>query len=84
MILTLIYTALLIALCVFCALAAIYHIFQAMQSREQLVAYAEDNGADLEVLSDPLYRKSILVRWADRYDRSPAAKKIAKSCERLI
>ncbi|MEM8529782.1 MAG: type II secretion system F family protein [Chloroflexota bacterium] len=80
MILTLFYTVALIVLCVFCALAAIYHVFLAAHSREQLVAHAEDSGADPEVLSDPLYRRSILVRWADRYDRSPAA---AKDREKL-
>ena len=80
MTLSLLYVALSIALCIFCAIAAIYHIFRSIHGREQLVTHAEDNGADPEVLSDPMHRKSILVRWADRYDRSPIA---AKDRERL-
>lgn len=72
--------ALVGALAVFMALTAGYQLLRAMQARERLIARAEDLAAPPETLSDPLRRKSFLVRWTDRYDRSPAA---AKDRERL-
>ena len=63
--------AVLFGISVFAVLGAAYNLLRAMQVREELVAHAEDVAADPEVLSDPMRRRSFLVRWADRYDRSP-------------
>lgn len=48
----------------------------AAQGRERIVTRAEDLGADPSVLSDPMRRRSFLVRWADRYDRSAGTGKV--------
>lgn len=74
--------AALFGLCVFLLLVSGYHLIRALQAREQLIARAEDLGADPEVLSDPLRRQSFLVRWADRYDRSPDAQRIREQLRR--
>jgi tight adherence protein B len=63
----------LVSVAVFVTIVGLYNLFQAVQSREQIVTRAENLGADPDVLSDPLRRSSFLVRWADRYDRSPKA-----------
>jgi tight adherence protein B len=65
--------AALAALAAFALLCGGYNLLRALRAREQLVTRAENLGADPQTLSDPLRRKSFLVRWADRYDRSPAA-----------
>ena len=72
----------LLALTVLVALVGGYHLVNALRAREQLVAHAEDLAADPSVLSDPLRRKSFLVRWADRYNRSPAAEEIRERLRR--
>lgn len=74
--------AALSGLCVFLLLVSGYHLIRALQAREQLIARAEDLGADPEVLSDPLRRQSVLVRWADRYDRSPEAQSVREQLRR--
>ncbi|MBC8160407.1 MAG: hypothetical protein H7Z42_04235 [Roseiflexaceae bacterium] len=63
--------ALLLGVAVFAATLAVYFMMQAAQAREQLITHTEDLAADPAVLSDPMRRRSFLVRWADRYDRSP-------------
>src|SRR4029079_6311263 len=70
------------ALAVFGMLAGSYHLYRSLQARERLIARAEDLAADPSVLSDPLRRKSFLVRWADRYNRSPAAEEIRERLRR--
>ncbi|MGB9752803.1 MAG: hypothetical protein C0183_21675 [Roseiflexus castenholzii] len=74
--------AVLFGLCVFMLLVSGHHLVRALQAREQLIARAEDVGADPEVLSDPLRRQSFLVRWADRYDRSPQVQHLREQLRR--
>lgn len=70
---TAIQAALLVGVAVFFGTLALVNLFRAMQAQEHMIARAEDVAADPETLSDPLRRGSMLARWADRYDRSPAA-----------
>jgi tight adherence protein B len=72
----------LTSMTVLAAANAAYQLFRAAQSREELVTRAEDLGADPSVLSDPMRRRSFLVRWADRYDRAPRAAKIREILRR--
>lgn len=74
------HVALFFGLTVFSLVSAGYHLLVASRAHEQLVSRAEDLGADPKVLSDPMHRKSGLVRWADRIDRNP---KTAALRERL-
>ncbi|MGQ9550708.1 MAG: type II secretion system F family protein [Roseiflexus sp.] len=74
--------AVLVGLCVFMLLTGGYRLIRALQARENLIARAEGLGADPEVLSDPLRRESFLVRWSDRYDRSPAAQRVREQLRR--
>lgn len=74
--------AVLVGLCVFMLLTGGYRLIRALQARENLIARAEGLGADPEVLSDPLRWESFLVRWSDRYDRSPAAQRVREQLRR--
>jgi tight adherence protein B len=74
--------AALVGLTVFVLSAAAWNLVTALRQREELVTRAEDIAADPAVLSDPLRRRSFLVRWADRYDRSPAAAAVREQLRR--
>jgi tight adherence protein B len=51
-------------------------LLRAISARERITTRAEEQAADPATLSDPLRRKSILARWADRYDRSARAQAV--------
>ncbi|NOK57334.1 MAG: type II secretion system protein [Chloroflexi bacterium AL-W] len=72
----------LIALAILAAFVGITSLTQATSAREHLMTRAEDVAADPAILSDPLRRRSFLVRWADRYDRDPEVIKTREALRR--
>jgi tight adherence protein B len=50
-----------------------YQVLLSLMAREHVIGRARNIGTDRDVSSDSLLRQNLLVRWADRYDRSAAA-----------
>lgn len=64
---------LLVVLTCFVGILGIGWLLLALRDHEYLMTRAEEQGADPATLSTSSRRKSMLARWADRYDRSARA-----------